>query len=85
MSKKTRAVIWCAVSSEEQAKSDKISLAVQEREMRAFAEREGYEIVRTFIWDGYSRWESDPIAALEDFAEQGRFEYHELRQMWRSS
>lgn len=51
--------------------------------MRAVAAAENWEIVKVFSWDGYSRWESDPIAALEDFAEQGRFEYHELRRMWR--
>ena len=79
-----RCVIWCAVSSEEQAKSDKISLQTQERELREVADKEGWEIVKVFMWDGYSRWESDPIAALEDFAEQGRFEYHELRRMWRA-
>lgn len=51
--------------------------------MRAYAEKEGWDILKVFRWDGYSRWESDPIAALEDFAEQGRYEYHELRRMWR--
>lgn len=51
--------------------------------MRQFATEQGWDVVHVFMWDGYSRWESDPIAALEDFAEQGRFEYHELRRMWR--
>lgn len=78
-----RCVIWCAVSSEEQAKGDKLSLSTQESEMRAFADAQGWDIAQVFLWDGYSRWESDPIAALEDYAEQGRFEYHELRRMWR--
>lgn len=79
-----RCIIWCAVSSEEQAGDDKLSLETQERDMRSYADKEGWEIVKVFRWDGYSRWESDPIAALEDFAEQGRFEYHELRRMWRA-
>lgn len=78
-----RCVIWCAVSSEEQAKDDKLSLVTQENEMRAYAKEQGWDVLQVFMWDGYSRWESDPIAALEDFAEQGRFEYHELRRMWR--
>lgn len=78
-----RCVIWCAVSSEEQAKDDKLSLSTQESEMREYAQAQGWDVVHVFMWDGYSRWESDPIAALEDFAEQGRFEYHELRRMWR--
>lgn len=78
-----RCVIWCAVSSEEQAKDDKLSLVTQETEMRQFASEQGWDVVQVFMWDGYSRWESDPVAALEDFAEQGRFEYHELRRMWR--
>lgn len=78
-----RCVIWCAVSSEEQAKDDKLSLVTQETEMRQFADAQGWDVVHVFMWDGYSRWESDPVAALEDFAEQGRFEYHELRRMWR--
>lgn len=76
-----RAVIWCAVSSDRQA-DDKISLTDQEQLCRQFAASMRYRVVKTFIWDGYSRWESDPVTALEEFAADGRYQYHELRALW---
>lgn len=79
-SRPLRAIIWAAVSTEEQLKG--ISLDKQEQLGRAFADQQGYDIVRVFRWDGYSRSESDILTALEDFASEGRYEYHELRRMW---
>lgn len=76
-----RAVVWCAVSSDRQV-NDKVSLSEQERLCKAFAATMAYTVVRTFIWDGYSRWESDPVSALEEFAAEGHFHYHELRALW---
>lgn len=77
-----RAVIWCAVSSQAQAADDKISLEEQERAARQFADVQGYNVVATLTIPGHSRWESDPITALEEFARDGIFAYQELRQMW---
>lgn len=80
-----RAAIWIAVSTEAQAKEDKVSLQEQERLCREFAEREGYEVTHVFRWDGYSRYETDLLLALSEFAEQGRYEYHQLQDMWRKN
>lgn len=78
----TRLVIWCAVSSEAQAADDKVSLAEQERCGRAFAEQLGAHIVAVLRVEGHSRWEADPVAALEDFARDGVTAYHQLRELW---
>lgn len=77
-----KCVIWVGVSSDKQ--TDNVSLDEQLRACRQFADDESMDVVRVFWWDGESRWESDPIQALEDFAAQGRYEYHELREMWRA-
>lgn len=77
-----RAVIWLAVSTQAQTADDKISLPEQESAARELATREGWTIVDVLSVPGYSRRESDVITALEDFAEQGIFAYHSLRQHW---
>jgi DNA invertase Pin-like site-specific DNA recombinase len=77
-----RAVIWKAVSSERQADEEKVSLPEQERLARQWCEDNGYHIVRVLEVPGYSRRESDIVTALEDFAEQGIYAYHDLRRMW---
>jgi DNA invertase Pin-like site-specific DNA recombinase len=77
-----KAVIFTAVSSEAQTKPDKISLPEQERLCRAWCEENGYSIVKVLSVPGFSRRESDVVSALEDFAEQRIFAYHELREMW---
>lgn len=77
-----RAVIWLAVSTQAQTADDKISLPEQESAARELAAREGWTIVDVLSVPGYSRRESDVITALEDFAEQGIFAYHSLRQHW---
>ncbi|MBI1258040.1 MAG: hypothetical protein GC204_11265 [Chloroflexi bacterium] len=50
-----RAIIWCAVSSEEQAKNDKTSLETQQRDARQFAEENKMQIVDVLIVGGFSR------------------------------
>ena len=50
-----RAIIWAAVSSEEQAKNDKTSLVTQERDARQFAEQHDMQIVDVLIVGGFSR------------------------------
>lgn len=77
-----RVALWLAVSSEAQAKEDKISLQEQEKVGRAWVASNSHKLVKVFLWDGYSRAETDVLTAYEDFAAQGRFEYHELRKMW---
>lgn len=50
-----RAVLWCAVSSAEQAADEKASLREQERELRELANCEGWQIVEVLIVPGFSR------------------------------
>lgn len=60
-----RAILWCAVSSEEQADAEKASLPDQERTLRAAAGRAGYDVIevltvpglsrRFFTWDEFTR------------------------------
>lgn len=77
-----RAVIWVAVSSQEQAGENKISLEEQERLCREWCAEQGFDVVDLLAVPGYSRSESDIITALEEFARQGVYAYHQLREMW---
>jgi hypothetical protein len=87
---KPRLAIWTAVSKPDKAKpsdpdvKDKYSLKDQELLGLAFGEANDCEIVKIFRWPGHSRDESDIVQALEDFGKANRYEYHELRGMWRS-
>lgn len=76
------AIIFVAVSSQEQAAQDKVSLSEQERLCREWCAANGYTVLRLLSVPGYSRRESDVISALEDFAAQGIYAYHELRDLW---
>jgi DNA invertase Pin-like site-specific DNA recombinase len=77
-----RAVIWIAVSSEEQATEEKVSLEEQEKQCRAHCDEKGYNVVTTLSVPGYSRRESDVITAMEEFRAQGIYAYDDLRGMW---
>jgi hypothetical protein len=77
-----RAIIFLAVSSQAQVGEDEISLPQQEAEARAFAAAQGLEVVDTLVVPGFSRRESDVITALDEFAAQGIFAYHRLRDHW---
>jgi hypothetical protein len=50
-----RAVLWLAVSSEEQARDDKISIEQQERDLRAAADRFNWHITDVLTVPGFSR------------------------------
>lgn len=77
-----RAVIWLAVSSAPQASEDKVSLPEQENAAMMWCIQNGYDVVEILRVDGYSRRESDIVAALEDFAKQGVTAYQRLRELW---
>lgn len=59
-----RALLWVAVSSKKQASDDKESLAAQERDLRAAAEKLGYQVVDVLRVPGFSR----RYSSLEEFA-----------------
>lgn len=78
-----RVLIWCAVSSKPQATEDKSSLAVQEQEGRAYAERVGGSVVDVLTVPGHSRdlwrWQDaeDQMPAyrrLREYCESGAFD-----------
>lgn len=50
-----RAILWCAVSDEKQAKDEKASLIEQERLLRERAKQEGWLVVDVLIVPGFSR------------------------------
>jgi site-specific DNA recombinase len=51
--KRIRAVAYLRVSTEEQAEDDKVSLKIQEADIRAYCERRGYELVSIYCDPGY--------------------------------
>lgn len=52
---KKRVIIWCAVSSDEQAQADKNSLPTQLKQGRERALKEDWQIIDELIVDGHSR------------------------------
>lgn len=62
-----RAVIYCRVSTEDQAKEG-FSLAAQEERLKAYCLAKGWRVIRKFIDDGYSG-RSDDRPAYRDMME----------------
>jgi site-specific DNA recombinase len=72
---KLRISLYIRVSTEDQAKEG-YSLEVQREYLESFAEREGYEVYKTYQDDGISRYPTDR-PALQDLlkdAEQKKFD-----------
>lgn len=84
MTKKLRAISWASVSSLPQAAEDKISIDEQLRLNADWCASNHAEIIDTLIIPGHSRYESDLIALLEDYAKQGIWAYHQIREHWQS-
>ena len=84
MGSKLRAISWASVSSLPQAAEDKISIEEQLRLNADWCDNHHAEIVDTLIIPGHSRYESDLIALLEDYAKQGIWAYHQIRQHWQA-
>lgn len=77
-----KAVIWTAVSSQQQATEDKISLEEQERLCRDWCEKNGYYVTKHLSVPGHSRSETDIVKLLEDFRKEGVYAYDRLRTLW---
>lgn len=80
---KLRAVSWASVSSLPQAAEDKISIDEQLRLNAEWCAANNAEIVDTLVIPGHSRYESDIIDLLEDYAQQGIWAYHRIRDHWK--
>lgn len=79
-----RALLFIAVSSQSQAEPDKVSLDEQERACRQWCADNNASVVGVLRVDGFSRAESDVVAALEEFAALGVTAYADLRRAWRA-
>jgi len=82
--KPLRAVIWSAVSSEEQARDDKISLAEQERLGREWAAAQGGTVIAHLSVPGHPRSEADLIDSLDELRRNGVSAYDDLRALWKA-
>lgn len=83
MTKRLRAVTWASVSSRPQAAEDKVSLEEQERLNVEWCERNHADIVDRLVIPGHSRYESDLFDLLDDYAQQGIWAYHKIREHWK--
>jgi len=68
-----KAVIYTRVSTEEQAREDRFSLAVQKKDCQKFAESQGYKVIKIFSDPGFSGSSSKRPGLLEmmDFIKKG--------------
>ena len=81
---KLRAISWASVSSLPQAAEDKISIDEQLRLNAEWCAANNADIVDTLVIPGHSRYESDIIDLLEDYANQGIWAYHRIRDHWKA-
>jgi DNA invertase Pin-like site-specific DNA recombinase len=66
-----RALLWIAVSSEEQARENKASIPTQLADGKKRAESEGWQIIDTLISDGHSRSYIDIYELAKDARDKG--------------
>jgi hypothetical protein len=78
-----RALIWCAVSSDEQAREGKESLPTQEAEARALSDRHGWTVTDVMIVPGHSRRYIDIHELNESALNEGIDAFEKLLQHWR--
>lgn len=77
-----RAVVWVAVSSERQAKDDKVSLAYQEERAREWCAANGYDVTEVLKVEGHSRSDPNLIRLLELYEKKGVTAYARLQALW---
>ena len=82
---KLRALGWAAVSTVPQASKEKESLPVQEREIRALCEREGWQLVEMLRVPGHSRSYLDFHQMASDAANVGITAFLDLERHWDNS
>ncbi len=81
---KLRAISWASVSSLPQVAEDKISIDEQLRLNAEWCAANNAEIIDTLVIPGHSRYESDLVELLADYAEQGIWAYHKIREHWKA-
>jgi DNA invertase Pin-like site-specific DNA recombinase len=77
-----RAVIWVAVSSQRQAKDDKISLPYQEEKAREWCTANGYDVIEVLSVEGHSRSDPNLVRLLELYEKKGVTAYARLQELW---
>ena len=61
-----RAILWTAVSTQAQADDEKASLPAQEKDLRALAEKQGWDVIDVLRVPGHSRRYIDWHALIQD-------------------
>src|SRR5690606_37735077 len=74
----TRVILWVAVSSRPQATDAKESLPAQERDLRALAEQNQWDIIDVLVVPGHSRRYIDIHALAADAMRQGIDAFYKL-------
>ena len=77
---KPRAILWTAVSTKAQADDDKASLPAQEEELRALAEKHGWEVVDVLRVPGHSRYYYEWHQLVKDSLADGTDAFYQLDQ-----
>jgi hypothetical protein len=76
--------VWCAVSTPEQAKDDKVSRPMQKKLGLAWMEDNGVGHVVVLDVPGHSRSETDLVEALEEFRAAGITAYDDMKALWKA-
>lgn len=79
----TKAVLWCAVSTKEQAEDDKFSLDNQEAESRALAAENGWTVAAVLRVPGHSRNYIDIHELAADARAKGIDAFDRILDLWK--
>lgn len=77
-----RALIWCAVSSKQQFSDERDSLPTQERDLRALADKQRWNVLDVLTVPGHSRRYVDIYECARDMQAQGIDAFHKLLHYW---
>lgn len=77
-----RALLWVAVSSKQQSTDERDSLPAQERDLRALAEKQNWNVLDVLTVPGHSRRYVDIYECARDMQAQGIDAFHKLLHYW---
>ena len=79
---KPRAILWTAVSTQAQAEDEKASLPAQEADLRALADKQGWDVIDVLRVPGHSRRYIDWHELVRDSLKAGIDSFARLQQHW---